>query len=253
MAGVEKGPGKEHVPSHGAESRHMPDSSRRQSQRTQQRQARALGDRTRFAIFWRVADAGQPLRVAELVEHLGLNHQGVRQHLAKLVDAGLLVEEIADPVGSGRPPLQYRLSPEAAATWVGPGPYAEVSVLLLRVLQSGTSPRRVAAEAGRSFEPLPDPRAEPLDQLEDEMARRGFEPQRAKGPSSIDIVLRRCAFEVAAHADPGVICELHLGLAEGITEALGGSLEVIGLVANDPAEAGCRLRLRPAGGATPLG
>jgi predicted ArsR family transcriptional regulator len=228
----------------------MLESSRGEGQRTQQRQARALGDRTRSAIFWRVADAGQPLRVAELVEYLGLNHQGVRQHLAKLVDAGLLVEEIADPVGSGRPPLQYRLSPEAAATWVGPSPYAEVSVLLLKVLESGTSPRQVAAEAGRASAPRPDPRVEPLDQLEDEMARRGFEPQRARGPSSIDIVLRRCGYQVAAHADPGVICEFHLGLAEGITEALGGDLEVIGLVANDPAEAGCRLRLRRAGGAT---
>jgi predicted ArsR family transcriptional regulator len=228
----------------------MPDSRRRQSQGIQQRQMRALGDHTRFAIFWHVADAGRPLRVAELVEHFGLNHQGVRQHLSKLADAGLLIEEIADPVGSGRPPLQYRLSPEAAATWVGPGPYAEVSVLLLEVLESGNSPRHVAAEAGRSLEPLLHARADPLEQLEVEMARRGFEPQRAKGRASIDIVLRRCAYEVAAHANPGVVCEFHLGLAEGITEALGGSLEVVGLVVNDPAEAGCRLTLRYVGGAT---
>lgn len=229
----------------------MPDPSRRQGQRTQQRQARALGDRTRHAIFWHVADAERPLRVADLVEHLGLNHQGVRQHLAKLVEAGLLVEEIADPVGSGRPPLHYRLSPEAAASWVGPGPYAEVSVLLLKLLQSGSSPRQIARQAGRTVEPLHDARAQPLDHLEHEMARRGFDPQRVRGPSSMEIVLRRCAFEVAAHADPGVVCELHLGLAEGITEALGGSIEVIGLMANDPAEAGCRLQLRYTGGAGP--
>ena len=227
----------------------MPRSSREGSQHQQQRQARALGDPTRSAIFWHVVEAGRAVRVAELVQHFGLNHQGVRQHLAKLADAGLLVEEIAEPAGSGRPPLQYRLAPQAVTTWVGPSPYAELSVLLLKMLDSGRSAREVGAEAGRSVELSQERHAEPLDVLEAEMARRGFEPQRAQAPSSVDIVLQRCAFEVAAAADREVVCELHLGLAEGMTEVLGGGLEVTDLVARDPAEAGCRLKLRNPGSA----
>lgn len=224
----------------------MARASRDERQRQQQRQARALGDPTRSAIFWHVVEAGQAVRVAELVQHFGLNHQGVRQHLAKLADAGLLVEEIAEPTGSGRPPLQYRIAPQAVATWVGPSPYAELSVLLLKVLDSGRSAREVGAEAGRSVEPSLEG-LEPLDGLEAEMARRGFEPQRTQASSSLDIVLRRCAFEVAADADRDVVCELHLGLAQGMTEVLGGGFEVIDLVAYDPAQAGCRLKLRKSG------
>jgi predicted ArsR family transcriptional regulator len=221
----------------------MPRASRDERQRQQQRQARALGDPTRSAIFWHVVEAGRAVRVAELVQHFGLNHQGVRQHLAKLADAGLLVEEIAEPAGSGRPPLQYRIAPQAITTWVGPSPYAELSVLLLQVLDSGRSAREVAAEAGRSVE-APLEGLEPLDVIEAEMARRGFEPQRVHTSSTVDIVLQRCAFEVAADADRAVVCELHLGLAEGMTEVLGGGLEVTELVARDPAQAGCRLKLR---------
>ena len=55
---------------------------------TLQEQARALGDPTRHSIFQYVADAGHPVGVAELTAHLGLNHNAIRQHLAKLVSAG---------------------------------------------------------------------------------------------------------------------------------------------------------------------
>ena len=222
----------------------MPRPARDKSQLMQQRQARALGDRTRSAIFWHVVESGRAVRVADLVQHFGLNHQGVRQHLAKLADAGLLVEEVAEPAGSGRPPLQYRLAPDAVTTWVGPSPYAELSVLLLKMLESGRSAREVGAEAGRGVKPPLEGHADPLDALEAEMARRGFEPQRVKAPLSLDIVLQRCAFEVAADADADVVCELHLGRAEGVTEVLGGGLEVTDLVAHDPARAGCRLKLQ---------
>ena len=79
-----------------------------------QRQARALGDPTRYRIFRYVAEAAGPVTVAEITAHVELHHNGVRQHLAKLCDAGLLVEEFSAPAGRGRPALQYRLDPSAA-------------------------------------------------------------------------------------------------------------------------------------------
>lgn len=82
--------------------------------RVLQRQARALGDPTRYRIFRYVAEAGAPQGVAAITAQLGLNHNGIRQHLAKLCDAGLLVEEFAAPDGRGRPSLRYRLSPEGS-------------------------------------------------------------------------------------------------------------------------------------------
>ena len=76
-----------------------------------QRQARALGDPTRYRIFRYVAEAGRPVSVAEITSHVELHHNGVRQHLAKLCDADLLIEEFSARAGPGRPALQYRIGP----------------------------------------------------------------------------------------------------------------------------------------------
>src|SRR3546814_1263462 len=70
---------------------------------TLQQQARALGDRTRHAIFRYITDADAPVGVAELTDHLGLNHNAIRQHLAKLVDAQLVVGATAPTGVRGRP------------------------------------------------------------------------------------------------------------------------------------------------------
>ena len=70
---------------------------------TLQAQARALGDPTRHAIFRQIADAGRPVGIAELTEQFDVHHNAIRQHLAKLVAAGLLVEAKAPTNGRGRP------------------------------------------------------------------------------------------------------------------------------------------------------
>jgi predicted ArsR family transcriptional regulator len=54
-------------------------------------------------------------------------------------------------------------------------------------------------------------------------------------------VLHTCPFATAALADRGTICALHLGIAEGLTDA---GAAVGELVAYDPRKAGCRLRIR---------
>src|SRR5690606_28685753 len=92
-------------------------------------QSRALGDRTRHSIFAYVRDAPRPVGVAELTRHLGLNHNAIRQHLAKLRDADLVVEERARRAGPGRPALQYRPNPGAIERWGGRGPYEALSGL----------------------------------------------------------------------------------------------------------------------------
>ena len=82
---------------------------------TLQQQARALGDPTRHGIFRYLVDAGRAVDVAELTEHFGLNHNAIRQHLAKLVDADFVIEETAPSVGRGRPRLRYVVTPPSTA------------------------------------------------------------------------------------------------------------------------------------------
>src|SRR4051812_37520204 len=99
-----------------------------------QEQARALGDPTRHGIFRYVADAGRPVGVAEMTAHFGLNHNAIRQHLAKLLDAGLVVESTVPIAGPGRPRLVYEIDPAAESRWGVVGPYERLSLLLAEII-----------------------------------------------------------------------------------------------------------------------
>lgn len=212
-----------------------------------QRQARALGDPTRYAIFRAVAESRTPVRVAQLAESFGLNHNAVRQHLAKLCDAGLVDEEIGAERRPGRPPLQYRLVPQVAGAWGTAGPYEDLALMLLEVAGSGRSPDEVGRDIGRRVVEGLAPADDPLQHVEQEMSRRGFEPQVVQRGRRLDLVLGRCAFAKAAAADP-LVCELHRGLAEGMLDGLEADLGVRRFVVAQPERGGCRIELaaRPA-------
>jgi DNA-binding transcriptional ArsR family regulator len=67
----------------------------------------ALGDRTRRAIFERLADS--PCAVVELARDLPVSRPAVSQHLKVLKDAGLVVDQAA---GNRR---IYRIHPDGLA------------------------------------------------------------------------------------------------------------------------------------------
>jgi predicted ArsR family transcriptional regulator len=210
------------------------------------RQARAQGDSTRSRILRYLAESGGPVRVAAIAAHLGLNHNGVRRHLALLRDAGLVVEERATPGVPGRPPLEYRVAGPGTAGPASAGAYEELALLLLELRREGQSARDVGVEGGRRAVDRPRPGEESLERLLAEMARQGFEPEVRRKGRVIDLVAGRCAVETAAAADPGVVCEIHQGMIEGVLEASGGELVLRSTTRRDPSRAGCRFRIAPA-------
>ncbi len=206
-----------------------------------QGQARALGDPTRHGVFRHIADADRPVDVAELTEQFGLNHNAIRQHLAKLVEAGLVVETKAPATGRGRPRLVYQLDPLADSRWGVAGPYERLSLWLAEIVRTGDTPVEVGRRAGRRPRLGGTHPADPVSALVEQMARHGFDPAVRQKGTSVDVTLRVCPFESTALADPDTVCALHLGMAYGIAEGLDG-LEVDELVPKDPRRAHCRLR-----------
>ncbi len=204
-------------------------------------QARALGDPTRHAIFRYVADAQAAVGVADLTEEFGLNHNAIRQHLAKLVEADLLRESTAKPNGRGRPKLQYRVNPNAESRWGVTGPYERLSMLLAEMVRTGDPAEEVGHRAGLRRRLADAPTEEPLEEFARAMAEEGFEPVVRRSDRSVDVRLDTCPFSSAALTDPDTVCELHLGMARGVAESVGG-IEVLELVTNDPRKARCRLR-----------
>lgn len=208
-----------------------------------QHEAKALGDPTRHRIFRYIADSETPVSVSELTDYVQLNHNAVRQHLAVLKDASLVVEEVEDRARPGRPRLLYRLHPEVLDRWGATGSYAWLAGLLANAVRRKQEPRQVGRQEGhRRAAELPGD-GDRVDLLEAEVMRRGFRPSRVEKGRRVEFVLGRCPFADVAQSDPATVCQLHLGLAEGLAEGLGG-LEVERLVTKDPRRAGCRLFVR---------
>ncbi len=210
---------------------------------TLQLQARALGDPTRHEVFRYIAQACEPIGVAELTGHFGLNHNAIRQHLAKLVDAGLLLESTARPAGRGRPRLQYVVNPNVESRWGVTGPYERLAILLAEVVRTGDEPIEVGRRAGMTYRADGEPTDDPIGDFVTAMAREGFEPVLQSDGDTVEVRLDQCPFASAAETDPDTVCQLHLGMARGVAEAVGG-IEVAELEPNTPSKAGCMLRCR---------
>ena len=208
-----------------------------------QLEARALGDATRYRLFRYIVEAARPVGVGELTEHVRLNHNGVRQHLAVLKAAGLVIEETEPRDRPGRPRLLYRQHPEVTERWDASGSYAWLAGLLSAAVRRKQDPRQAGRQDGHRRAAELSGSGDPVDLLEQEITRRGFRPVRAERGRRVEFMLGRCPFAEVAAADPGTICRLHLGLAEGLTEGL-GELQVERLVPKDPRRAGCRLTVR---------
>lgn len=212
---------------------------------TLQLQARALGDPTRHRIFRYIADAPDAVDVAELTEHFGLNHNAIRQHLAKLLGAGLINEDRRPAGGRGRPRLRYTPAPAIESRWGATGPYERLSLLLTEVVRSGDSPVDVGRRSiHRRHLRVPGTTAhgvDPVAELVEQMARQGFDPVVEQDDDLVDVTLLTCPFATAALADPDTVCALHLGMAYGIADDVEG-LVVDELVPHDPRQGQCRLR-----------
>jgi predicted ArsR family transcriptional regulator len=208
--------------------------------KTLQEQARALGDPTRHAIFTHLGASATPVTIAELTARFPLHHNAIRQHLAKLVAAGLVVERTSAATGPGRPRLVYAVDPAVTGQWGTTGPYERLSRLLVEVIRSGRTPHDVGRGAGAGFR-APHPSGDAVADLSEAMARQGFEPEVRAEARGAEIVLHHCPFAAVALDDRETVCALHLGIAEGIVGA--GPARVDELVAYDPRAAECRLRL----------
>jgi predicted ArsR family transcriptional regulator len=213
-----------------------------------QQQARALGDPTRHRIFGLLSAGPEPIGVAELAEVTGLHHNAVRQHLVKLVDAGLVERRRAHASGPGRPRLLYSLAPGVGSRWGPTGPYERLAVWLGEMVRTGDSPQEVGRRAGRAFVEPRDPGSgradrsvDPVEHMEHGMADEGFAPEHRVNPDgSFEVVLTRCPFSSAAAAEPEPVCGFHLGYAQGLVE--GTDVVIDEMIPVDPLVGGCRIR-----------
>ena len=205
-----------------------------------ERRAQALAEPARRRVWDAVRAAPVPVGVAELAESLGVHPNTVRLHLARLVEAELVAEEVEADRHPGRPGYRYRAAgtdPVAEAV-----AYRRLATLLAQAVRAGTGARAAGRAAGAA-DAARLAGSDPVEAILHALAAEGFAPEVAQTSSErVEVVLRACPFADAAAEDPATICQLHLGLAEGAAQAIGG-LTVDGLRINEPHRAGCQLQL----------
>jgi len=207
-------------------------------------EAKALGDPTRNRIFRYIDDAKRPVYVDELTDLLHVNHNAVRQHLAVLKDAQLVIERLENRSKPGRPRLQYTLNPQVLGTWGTEGPYQTVAVLMAEVTKSNRSAKDIGRDAGkRRVQRANGPKQNIIGILNDSLLIDGFKPRTTQSDNGWDFVLENCPYVEVALVDPDTVCQIHLGLLEGLIEELDPNVD-LSLTARDPRRAGCRVRLR---------
>jgi predicted ArsR family transcriptional regulator len=182
------------------------------------------GQRLRVLEYVR---AHTPVRVADAAAALGQHPNTVREHLDAIVRLGLVERSTAGALGRGRPATLYRAS--AADPAVAMRDYAGLATALAgHLAHTSANPGRAARAAGIEWgrELIDEPsRAgrDPRQAVLEVLARLGFAPDEdADAPGARrGIALRRCPLLDAARRQPTVVCQVHLGIVDGMLERLG--------------------------------
>jgi predicted ArsR family transcriptional regulator len=211
--------------------------------------ARALGEETRFRIYRRLSLSGHAESVTELARFFELHPNAIRQHLARLEQAGLVVSRLDRSNGAGRPPRLYEPSQEPVELGHPPRTLKPlVSVLSHVVAALPAEPRRLrdlgrawgrtwAMERRAGNGAVPRSRKRRAEVLARLLAEWGWQPLSRIENGATKISTGRCLFHDLSPERDGRCCALEEGLLAGLVEAMvNGHAKVARLP-------GCRLEI----------
>jgi predicted ArsR family transcriptional regulator len=209
----------------------------------------ALSQPTRARLFAMLRDLRRPAGTEELAERLALHPNGVRLHLTRLREAGLVVRERI-PEAPGRPRDMWQISPDARPTGEPPTGYANLGRWLARVISPSQRTLRAVEDTGRQIGRDLGPRtadeAGPAEaNMHAELVALGFQPRReVESAGTLTYRLCNCPYREAVHENQAVVCTLHRGITRGLLDAIAPETELAGFVPRDPDTAGCLIELR---------
>lgn len=177
----------------------------------------ALASPTRRSILAALGSAGSPRDAHALSSDLGLHVTTVRSHLERLAEAGLVRVAPSAEGRRGRPRLLYSATGHESRDERAQTQLIETLAAALAD-REGDHGRARSIEAGRRWADTLAPErpetASGRDVLVDVLAGLGFEPV----PDDDGIDLHGCPFREAARNNPRVVCSVHEGLVQRITE-----------------------------------
>lgn len=205
-----------------------------------------LAQPTRARLFAVLSELSRPASTEELAALLELHPNGIRLHLERLSDAGLLARGRSRQ-RRGRPRDMWAIAPGAQPGGDPPSAYADLGRWLARIIQPKKSTLRTVEASGREIgiglAPTDDRAAE--EKMHGTLVSLGFQPRRELDPAGgLTYRLCNCPYRDAVHENRDVVCTLHRGITRGLLDEISPTTELTGFVALDPYTAGCRIELR---------
>lgn len=206
-----------------------------------------LSQPTRAKIFGALSAARRPMGTDELAQRLELHPNGVRLHLDRLLDAGLVTRE-RPRRSRGRPRDMWTIAPDARPGGSRPTGYAELGRWLARAApatQAGLRAIEVTGrEVGRGLAPTGS--AEPAEeQMHATLSALGFSPRRGLDQAgALTYKLCNCPYRDAVLENRDAVCTLHRGITRGLLDEMSPKTELSAFVPKDPRRAGCLIELR---------
>ena len=205
-----------------------------------------LAQPTRQRLFGLLGELGRSAGTDELANGLGLHPNGVRLHLERLREAGL-VERVRARQPRGRPRDMWSLDPAARASIQPQQAYADLGRWLARAISPGRNRLRAVEatgrEAGRTMaQDAGEGTAE--DKMHATLASMGFAPtRRLEASGALTYQLGNCPYRDAVRENQPVVCTLHRGVTRGLLDALAPETKLTAFVPHDPVAAGCQIEL----------
>jgi predicted ArsR family transcriptional regulator len=197
----------------------------------------ALTDPTRRRLYGFVARSIEPVGRDEAADALGIPRQTAAYHLDRLAEEGLVEVEFLrrsgrSGPGAGRPAKLYKRTQRDHEVSLPPRRYGLAARILLEAVSSGSIKRKdLAAVAHRIGAELGEVG---LDQA---LRDTGYDPVVEEG----EIRFRNCPFHALKTQDQRTVCNLNLGLVEGMLEGSEDRRKAY----LEPSEAYCCVRVRP--------
>jgi predicted ArsR family transcriptional regulator len=205
-----------------------------------------LAQPTRARLFARLGELGRAASTNELAHELGLHRNGIRMHLDRLADAGLIVRE-RERRPQGRPRDAWSLNPDAQPGGDPPTAYTDLSRWLARSMSAGKTGVRDVEAAGREIgrELAAVRPASTAEGIRDVLGVLGFQPtSKIDGEGTLTYTLANCPYRDAVRENQTVVCALHRGLTRGLLDETSPRTKLAGFVPKDPYTAGCLIQLK---------
>ncbi|MET0972444.1 MAG: helix-turn-helix domain-containing protein [Thermoleophilaceae bacterium] len=202
-----------------------------------------LAQSTRRRLFALLTELGSAVTTDELAERLALHPNGVRTHLRRLLEAGLVVRRrVGGPIG--RPRDEWAISPLARPGGDPPQAYATLARWLARSIPASPARLREVEATGRDVGRELAAGGGPADHvLGDVLSALGCQPAVELRDGRFSCRLGNCPFRDSVRENQDVVCTLHRGLTRGLLDRVAPAATLARFVPHDPDLAGCEIEI----------